>query len=175
MVNSAITNTAIVGVPSSQAGVAAAIASTSRQVGTALGVAAPGGGALLALPRAPTDAGLPSPKPPSSTVLSPQGPVTVGSCSRSSPPASKPTRRRTERPAGSLRAPRGSSAVMKGPAMWNSFSADAGVRMTAEVITYPGGNGDEIHAWLARPDGDGPKPGSWPSTASPGGAASTGS
>ena len=39
--------------------------------------------------------------------------------------------------------------------MWNSFSTDARVRMTAEVITYPGGNGDEIHAWLARPDGDG--------------------
>jgi hypothetical protein len=31
--------------------------------------------------------------------------------------------------------------------------------MTAEVISYPGGGGDEIHAWLARPDGDGPTPG----------------
>src|SRR5258705_12710556 len=55
--------------------------------------------------------------------------------------------------------PGGSSAVMKGPAMWNSFSSDARVGLTAEVITYPGGNGDEIHAWLARPDGDGPAPG----------------
>jgi carboxymethylenebutenolidase len=43
--------------------------------------------------------------------------------------------------------------------MWNSFSTDARVGLTAEVITYPGGNGDEIHAWLARPDGDGPAPG----------------
>ena len=27
------------------------------------------------------------------------------------------------------------------------------------MITYPGGNGDEIHAWLARLGGDGPAPG----------------
>ncbi len=39
MVNPPITNTAVVGMPPSQAGVAAAIASTSRQVGQTLGVA----------------------------------------------------------------------------------------------------------------------------------------
>ncbi|WP_430781988.1 MFS transporter [Actinoplanes sp. G11-F43] len=39
MVNTPITNTAVSGMPRSRAGVAAAIASTSRQVGTALGVA----------------------------------------------------------------------------------------------------------------------------------------
>ena len=39
MVNSPITNTAVSGMPKEQAGVAAAIASTSRQVGGALGVA----------------------------------------------------------------------------------------------------------------------------------------
>jgi MFS family permease len=39
MVNSPITNTAVSGMPREQAGVAAAIASTSRQVGSALGVA----------------------------------------------------------------------------------------------------------------------------------------
>jgi EmrB/QacA subfamily drug resistance transporter len=39
MVNSPITNTAVSGMPREQAGVAAAIASTSRQVGAALGVA----------------------------------------------------------------------------------------------------------------------------------------
>jgi EmrB/QacA subfamily drug resistance transporter len=39
MVNSPITNTAVSGMPRSQAGVAAAVASTSRQVGQALGVA----------------------------------------------------------------------------------------------------------------------------------------
>ena len=49
MVNSAITNTAVSGMPRSQAGVAAAIASTSRQVGTALGVAGPGSAVLSAL------------------------------------------------------------------------------------------------------------------------------
>ncbi len=39
LVNPPITNTAISGMPPSQAGVAAAIASTSRQVGATLGVA----------------------------------------------------------------------------------------------------------------------------------------
>jgi EmrB/QacA subfamily drug resistance transporter len=39
MVNPPITNTAVTGMPSSQAGVAAAVASTSRQVGATLGVA----------------------------------------------------------------------------------------------------------------------------------------
>jgi carboxymethylenebutenolidase len=43
--------------------------------------------------------------------------------------------------------------------MWNSFRTDARTGITAEVITYPGGNGDEIHAWLARPTGDQPVPG----------------
>jgi hypothetical protein len=41
-VNPAITNSAVAGMPLSQAGVAAAIASTSRQVGAALGVAVSG-------------------------------------------------------------------------------------------------------------------------------------
>ena len=43
--------------------------------------------------------------------------------------------------------------------MWNSFSTDARTGITAEVITYPGGNGDEIHAYVARPAGEGPAPG----------------
>ena len=42
LVNAPITNTALSGMPRSQAGVAAAIASTSRQVGAALGVAVVG-------------------------------------------------------------------------------------------------------------------------------------
>jgi Na+/melibiose symporter-like transporter len=42
LVNAPITNTAVSGMPRSQAGVAAAVASTSRQVGTALGVAVVG-------------------------------------------------------------------------------------------------------------------------------------
>ena len=42
MVNPAITNSAVAGMPLSQAGVAAAIASTSRQVGAAMGVAVSG-------------------------------------------------------------------------------------------------------------------------------------
>ncbi|PZS11177.1 MAG: MFS transporter [Solirubrobacterales bacterium] len=51
LVNPPITNTAVSGMPSSQAGVAAAVASTSRQVGTTLGVAIAGalaGGGLSA-------------------------------------------------------------------------------------------------------------------------------
>ena len=42
MINPAISNSAIAGMPLAQTGVAAAIASTSRQVGAALGVAAAG-------------------------------------------------------------------------------------------------------------------------------------
>jgi Na+/melibiose symporter-like transporter len=42
LVNAPITNTAVSGMPRSQAGVAAAVASTSRQVGAALGVAVVG-------------------------------------------------------------------------------------------------------------------------------------
>jgi carboxymethylenebutenolidase len=43
--------------------------------------------------------------------------------------------------------------------MWNSFSTDDRGGIRAEVITYPGGNGDEVHAWVARPLGDDPVPG----------------
>lgn len=42
MVNAPITNSAVAGMPLSQAGVAAAVASTSRQVGAAIGVAVSG-------------------------------------------------------------------------------------------------------------------------------------
>jgi hypothetical protein len=42
MINPAISNNAVAGMPLAQAGVAAAIASTSRQVGAALGVAIAG-------------------------------------------------------------------------------------------------------------------------------------
>jgi carboxymethylenebutenolidase len=43
--------------------------------------------------------------------------------------------------------------------MWNSFSTDERAGTTGEVITYPGGNGDEIHAYVARPAGNDPSPG----------------
>jgi len=43
--------------------------------------------------------------------------------------------------------------------MWNSFRTDDMTGVTAEVITYPAGGGDEIHAYVARPTGDGPAPG----------------
>ncbi len=49
LVNPPITNTAMTGMPRAQAGVAAAIASTSRQVGSALGVAVIGTAVVLAL------------------------------------------------------------------------------------------------------------------------------
>jgi carboxymethylenebutenolidase len=45
------------------------------------------------------------------------------------------------------------------PNLWNSFRTDARTGITAEVIAYPGGNGDEIHAYVARPAGDEPVPG----------------
>jgi EmrB/QacA subfamily drug resistance transporter len=49
LVNAPITNTAVSGMPRSQAGVAAAVASTSRQVGSVLGVAVVGSVVLSAL------------------------------------------------------------------------------------------------------------------------------
>ena len=43
--------------------------------------------------------------------------------------------------------------------MWNSFRTDDRTGLVAEVITYPGGGGDEIHAYVVRPTGDEPRPG----------------
>jgi carboxymethylenebutenolidase len=43
--------------------------------------------------------------------------------------------------------------------MWNSFRTDHQVGIRTEVITYPGGNGEEISAYVARPIGDRPVPG----------------
>jgi carboxymethylenebutenolidase len=43
---------------------------------------------------------------------------------------------------------------------WNSFSTDqVGLGFTAELTTFQGGNADTIHAWVARPLGEGPHPG----------------
>jgi len=43
---------------------------------------------------------------------------------------------------------------------WNSFRTDAPGGVAAEVITYSGGNGDQIYAYAAAPVGaDGPLPG----------------
>jgi carboxymethylenebutenolidase len=43
--------------------------------------------------------------------------------------------------------------------MWNSFSTAGPLGITAEIVTFPGGNGDEIHAYVARPVTDAPLPG----------------
>ena len=43
--------------------------------------------------------------------------------------------------------------------MWNSFATDASDGIRTEVITYPGANGDQIHAYVAQPTGGGPRPG----------------
>jgi carboxymethylenebutenolidase len=43
--------------------------------------------------------------------------------------------------------------------MWNSFRTDDLTGLVAEVITYPGGGGDEIHAYVVQPTGDEPRPG----------------
>jgi carboxymethylenebutenolidase len=44
-------------------------------------------------------------------------------------------------------------------AEWNSFSTDSSQGISTEVITYPAGNGDQIHAYVARPTGDATGPG----------------
>jgi carboxymethylenebutenolidase len=43
--------------------------------------------------------------------------------------------------------------------MWNSTPTDAHLSLEAEIITYPGGGGDQIHAYVARPGREGPLPG----------------
>src|SRR6266568_2390981 len=43
--------------------------------------------------------------------------------------------------------------------MWNSFSTDAPQGLSAGGTTIAGANGDQIHAYVARPDGDGRYPG----------------
>jgi carboxymethylenebutenolidase len=43
--------------------------------------------------------------------------------------------------------------------VWNAFTTDTRDGIMTEVITYPGGNGDEIHAYVARPAGDEQVPG----------------
>ncbi|MCX4751644.1 MFS transporter [Kitasatospora sp. NBC_01287] len=58
MVNAPVTNTAVAGMPRTQAGVAAAVASTSRQVGQSLGVAVIGSLVTSAV-RGPLGTGLP--------------------------------------------------------------------------------------------------------------------
>jgi carboxymethylenebutenolidase len=43
--------------------------------------------------------------------------------------------------------------------MWNSFRTDGPLGISAEITTIPGGDGNDIHAYVARPQGDGPFPG----------------
>lgn len=43
--------------------------------------------------------------------------------------------------------------------MWNAFRTDTLGGMVAGVSIIPGGGGDPIHAYIARPDGEGPYPG----------------
>jgi carboxymethylenebutenolidase len=43
--------------------------------------------------------------------------------------------------------------------MWNSFQTDQALGITAEITTYPGGDGQPIHAYVARPTTKGPHPG----------------
>jgi carboxymethylenebutenolidase len=43
--------------------------------------------------------------------------------------------------------------------MWNSFNTAAPQGLTASLIQFAGNNGDQIHAYVARPSGGGPYPG----------------
>src|ERR1700761_7813012 len=44
-------------------------------------------------------------------------------------------------------------------AMWNSFRTDQPLGLSAEITTVSGGNGDTVHAYVARPTTPGPHPG----------------
>ena len=43
--------------------------------------------------------------------------------------------------------------------MWNELQTDTNEGMTAELVTIKGYNGDDVHAYFARPNGTGPYPG----------------
>lgn len=43
--------------------------------------------------------------------------------------------------------------------MWNSYSTAGPVGVTARITAFTGGSGDEIHAYVASPLGDRPRPG----------------
>ena len=43
--------------------------------------------------------------------------------------------------------------------MWNSFKTDSQQAIVAGISSFVGGNGDLIHAYVARPEGPGPFPG----------------
>ena len=43
--------------------------------------------------------------------------------------------------------------------MWNSFRTDQKLSIDAEIITFPGGGGDQIHAYVAQPGGGASVPG----------------
>src|SRR5258708_40051491 len=43
--------------------------------------------------------------------------------------------------------------------MWNSYNTASPQGISAGVTTIAGANGDQIHAYVARPDGSGPFPG----------------
>jgi carboxymethylenebutenolidase len=45
------------------------------------------------------------------------------------------------------------------PEVWNDFNTEGPAGVSAEITTFAGGNGDEIHAYVARPVTDGPRPG----------------
>jgi len=40
--------------------------------------------------------------------------------------------------------------------MWNSFKTDSDMAQSSGIETFAGGNGDQIHAYVARPKGNGP-------------------
>ena len=42
---------------------------------------------------------------------------------------------------------------------WNSRPTDAPLSISAEIVTYQGGGGDTLHAYVARPRGEDPSPG----------------
>jgi carboxymethylenebutenolidase len=43
--------------------------------------------------------------------------------------------------------------------LWNSFETDGHLAITAGITTYSGGGGDQVHAYIAQPRGEGSFPG----------------
>ena len=111
MVNAPITNTAVSGMPVTQAGVAAGVASTSRQVGSALGVAVLGSLVTAQLGRRrPRWVSPRLPGPPGSSVIGCGLAVLVLGLVSTTPWARETARRTAERFAVAVPAPAGAPA-----------------------------------------------------------------
>src|SRR5262245_17310725 len=100
----------------------------------------------------------PFPHPPRRVAVPDHAPdprVRTASHGEARPVTSARGRRRAGDARGQLAGPIGGGATD----MWNTFGTEGPLGITTEIVTIDGGGGDEIHAYAARPRGDGSRGG----------------